>query len=475
MTQRYKTLLLFICIGTCIQVNSAIHISPTGQGQALIFPYFSVANGLNTVVSINNNKSTPKAVKVNIREAKGSQAMYSFNLYLESYDIWTMGLVETNGFINLYSNDRSCVLNLDAPNQTEAEDWEWQTGMIEVIEMAGFPFGSDFFDEPGPDEENCNEIAEAWEDGGIWTADDTTQLLPVTGGLTGQATVFDVTNGFSFQVPSVTLGGFFAENSIAHFAPDSGLPNLSSGDNKSLVIYQGQPITTQWPTGYEAVSALLMKISTENEFSIEQVVDAKNEWVINFPTIQYHLANTETTKPFKTNENAWPIDNDFLDEDEFIFTNRDSSTISDREGFVKSYPYGIVDPSDPNGRGFAKILNSAVNTDILVKNVPRINDEFIYPDSSISGEVRGNVITTEISAIFTEDDDRLINFGKMTEVMLYDVNDRGVNVNDQSQQLYHGLPFIAFSYTQFTNASAQPGKLATYASVKMNHSEMKIE
>ena len=163
--------------------------------------------------------------------------------------------------------------------------------MIEVIEMASFPFSSDFFDQPGPDEENCNEIAEGWEEGGIWTAADVTELTPVSGGLTGQVIVFDVTNGFSFQVPSITLDHFFPENSIAHFAPDSGLPNLSSGNNQRMVTYQGQSITTQWPTGYEAVSALLMKISTENEFNIEEVVDAQSEWVISFPTAQYHLAN----------------------------------------------------------------------------------------------------------------------------------------------------------------------------------------
>ncbi len=452
-------------ISTC-QLNAAMHLSHTNQGQAIIFPYFSVANGLHTYFSINNHTGAAKAIKVNIREAKGSP-MYSFNLYLSAHDIWTLALGTENGFITSLTFDQSCVLNYNNPDPSAANSWEWQTGLIEVIEMGNFTdTDNTFFSANGEaNADSCPQIASAWESGGVWETNTNTDLSAVSGGLTGQVSVIDVANGFTFQVPPTIIKDFFPAGSIKHFPPTSALPDLNSGTKNSLVIHKGAAITTQWPTGYEAVSALLMKTQTENEFNIAPTVNGKSEWIISFPTLNYHLANSQTSKPF-TRVNSTDSDNIFVFSDRNNFLN----LMFDREG-NNYYTYYAGDPVPPL---LATTFNSAVNTQVITQN-PVVEGGQISTTSTISGEARDNVKTTVLSYLAGSPGLEDVVSGKIVERMIYTVNDRGVNSTTLQQQYYHGLPFVAFSYYQYTNGNAAPGLLAKYANAQLNHSEVKIE
>ena len=46
----------------------AVHISPNGTGQVLLFPYYTVRNGFSTLVSVTNTQNNTKAVKVRFLE-----------------------------------------------------------------------------------------------------------------------------------------------------------------------------------------------------------------------------------------------------------------------------------------------------------------------------------------------------------------------------------------------------------------------
>ena len=76
-------------------VSNAVHINPEGLGQTLIYPYYSVNNGLNTTLSVVNTTDLTKAVKVRFLEGDNSIEVLDFNLYLSPYDVWVAGLVPT--------------------------------------------------------------------------------------------------------------------------------------------------------------------------------------------------------------------------------------------------------------------------------------------------------------------------------------------------------------------------------------------
>jgi len=71
----------------------AVYVNQNGQGQALIYPYYTVQGGHNTYVSVVNTTSAVKVVKVRFREGKASAEVLDFNLYLSPNDVWTGAVV----------------------------------------------------------------------------------------------------------------------------------------------------------------------------------------------------------------------------------------------------------------------------------------------------------------------------------------------------------------------------------------------
>jgi hypothetical protein len=91
----------------------AVHISPDGLGQVLIFPYYTVRGGHFTAISIINTQDNTKAVKVRFLEGKNSREVLDFNLFMSPADVWTGAIVQTSNGARLISNDNSCVTPSD--------------------------------------------------------------------------------------------------------------------------------------------------------------------------------------------------------------------------------------------------------------------------------------------------------------------------------------------------------------------------
>ncbi|MCB1584451.1 MAG: hypothetical protein KDI92_15445, partial [Xanthomonadales bacterium] len=346
-----KPITIFLIATFSFHIHAAVHLSRDGKAEAMIVPYYTVSNGLTTLLTIDNTTEDFKAVKVHLRDGKKGYAIYSFNLYLAPKDVWAAGIVDNNGIVNILTNDLSCVFNLNnligPPPQTPESGWEWQTGSLEIIEMGVV----DTSQLPALNDQNrCQILEDAWEAQGpnsLWRADGTNAMLPISGGLQAHTRVIDVSFGYSFEVPVIHLDHFYPDNSIDNQPPESNTPDLDSGDHNSLVIQKGEAILTEWPTGYEAVSALLMKTTLENDFETDAAYGAVTEWVISFPTVRYHLANTETTVPFIGDSEYFnfPIDYGF------------AWIAHDREGLEYGFECFILCPPIPVGT-----LTHAVNT-----------------------------------------------------------------------------------------------------------------
>ncbi len=245
--------------------NAAVHLSDDGTGQLAIVPFYSVANGLETHLKVINTTDQYKAVKVNVRTADlSAHPVYSLNVYLSPHDTWRLAMGQRNNFIAAMNADKTCTLGLTDPAD-QAVDWSeliWETGFMEVIEMGEIdPIIMNFYNNQN---DLCTYIKDIWSTGGQWSSDPLKGIKPATGGLRTDTTI--------------------------HTPIGSNEPNLDSGTKNSRMIYKGNVIETTWNHGYEAVSALLMKESVTNEYSLLTPVRGHSEWIITMPTMSYHLS-----------------------------------------------------------------------------------------------------------------------------------------------------------------------------------------
>src|SRR3954468_22304842 len=91
----------------------AVYLEPSGAGQALIFPYYTVrasgASAYNTYISVASRAETASVVaKVRFHEGRNSRTVLDFNVYLAANDMWTAALVPDGAGTRLITRDGSC-------------------------------------------------------------------------------------------------------------------------------------------------------------------------------------------------------------------------------------------------------------------------------------------------------------------------------------------------------------------------------
>lgn len=80
----------------------AVNINPDGTGQVLLYPYYTINGGNQTIFSVINTSEDAKAVKVRFLESENSQEVLDFNLYMSAYDVWSAAIVEiTQDYIDM--------------------------------------------------------------------------------------------------------------------------------------------------------------------------------------------------------------------------------------------------------------------------------------------------------------------------------------------------------------------------------------
>ena len=134
----------------------AVSVSPTGQGQVLIYPYYTV-NGAagfeyNTLLSVVNSTDSTKAVKIRFREGKASVEVLDFNIFLSPKDVWT-GYLEPSatGGVKLGTADKSCTIPAIPATGVEFRNGAYKgdavkddslgrlrEGYVEIFEMATY-------------------------------------------------------------------------------------------------------------------------------------------------------------------------------------------------------------------------------------------------------------------------------------------------------------------------------------------------
>src|SRR3954470_21974481 len=67
----------------------AVSLNANGMGQVLIYPYYTVNAGQQTLLTVVNTSGAGKALKVRFLEARNGRTVLDFHLFLSARDIWS--------------------------------------------------------------------------------------------------------------------------------------------------------------------------------------------------------------------------------------------------------------------------------------------------------------------------------------------------------------------------------------------------
>lgn len=323
---------------------NAVYINGDGLGQVLIYPYYTVRGGNNTLLSVVNTTDLPKAVKVRFLEGKNSQEVLDFNLFLSPKDVWTAAVVATSDGAAVVTADKSCTnpkiptagqpfrnyayLNDAAPLTTLDRTRE---GYVEMLEMATFATTSAL----GKDVIHSNGVpaCKLVNDTSVTsTAVRSTLSLP-SGGLFGSGTLLNVLGGASTGYDATALDGWYGPaGGAGGNITSSGdtQPNLGTGNTRvSVVSNNGNVYVANWSFGlggdaFDAVSATMMHNNVYGEYAFTGDAVIGTDWVITMPTKNHYVTTGGVLNPF---ESPWDPTNG-------VSCDSVSLTSTDREEFV---------------------------------------------------------------------------------------------------------------------------------------------
>ena len=474
-------------------IDTTASISTDGTGQVLLFPYYTVRNDINTLISVVNTTDRVKALKVRFNEGKNGRNALDFNLYLGPFDVWTAALIsavssyqEGGLTVKVLTNDTSCTV--PAINGQEflpfafsdvfddgqgADIGRTQEGFFEIIEM-GVVTGSDAVSathiEGVP--ASCAQLNENWASAnGQWNVDPSVNMLPPdgSGGLYGSVSLIDVAGGVDMTYDATAINGY--SNQIQHYISGSLLPNLSTGSNQTSLIETEQGfLEVSWDSPLDAVSSLFMYDEIINDYVINDAINANTDWVNTYPTKAFY------TDPF--NNNVVPLqpftsvltpDNGACEELYFSSYNRDQQA---------NAKFGPIPSPNPPGNYQFKHCYSV--------NVSYVDDaEELLVDTNIATSIFGSNLIPEdwivfngMSPVYHLNSQEGWMQAKLSDFEPLDIFDSpssiiGTGINGETVELF-GKPVLGFVAQKYVNGTLEGGVLANYAVINMNKGKRKL-
>ncbi len=448
MTSRPDSLLSLVAIAIAMTLgfpapSNAIYLAPNEAGEVLIFPYYTVRNGFDTLISVTNISDRTVLATLRVREARNGRPLREFHLALTAYDVWT-GAVTSDGGDGavVRSFDYSCTAPaLEAgPNGStqvalsaagfDGTDPRYpydnggrdlsrvQEGFVEVIQMAisNYPIPGHW---PDSDTDSSiqyrTSIGYRTAIGGVHVPRDCPgyQALmaypanfdPVSGVadtklttfssfeapknvLLGSATLINVGSGHAYDATPTTIQNFRSGTPILYM-PGSGKPTLAHGDTgmtASQFDRDGNIVTTpNIASSVDAVSVVLMADSLINEFArgTAGTSSAKTDWVVTFPTKHFYTdAGTNgSSSPLPPFSQAYVPTGQSCD--------RVDLTHADRDGRFGTVPESVPQFATPPSGPFFYHHCASVN-------------RFSFSDSSGSaGSVLGSLFAQTLPVLYS--------------------------------------------------------------------------
>jgi hypothetical protein len=482
-----------------------MHLSTSGTGQVLIYPYYTTHGGLTTVFTVANTTSTVRALKVRMLEGVNSKPVLDFNLYMSPFATFAAAIASGGGDdqpARLVTQDRSCTvpaipaggLAFSTSGFTGAnQDWDssgttparaaqlgsplrTRDGHIEVIEMGELrplspPSNAATFNSLGTPA-NCALLINQWAPGGTWATNPVTDIQRPRGGIGGTVALVEAAAGLIYGYAPTAIENFYldaAAPGALHAAPSSSLPNLTSARTTATSVrvqlhaFADQEARVEvFPAGLprpDPVTLMLTAARVESEYSLDPALGSETEWVFTMPTRRWYVEGSTPQRPFT---DAFTPDGRACELTEPRFRTRTGTQLP---VVGDQLIVGVPLPEPRPRRGFLCASTSAVAARNVGPGQPlRLLRAREDQTGFLLGSFRGWTGSTGITiAPATFDDfDRVVGSG-MFRLPL--ANAAGVNrtLIGPSGRAYRGLPVIGLSFTRYINANAQPGVLANYS------------
>jgi hypothetical protein len=356
----------------------AMNVSQDNVGQVLLFPYYTVKNGFDTVFTVTNVSNYTAVFKVRFREALNSREVRDFNVILSPNDHWGAAVTTTTDGALVRTYDKTCtsprlpgmVLNADratagvkgevaftnalytgiyADGASQAMD-RVQEGYFEVILMG--------VSDRDPNvstntlEYNAKHVSGVPRDCAAVDAlflDTVTNLgymAPPENILKGHVMYINVANGKSIDAEPTAIENFQTVFNI--MAPPSDVvPDLRDGDDPADITFManGVVVTVPGVTGSQnAVTGLLSATSVINEFATG--AGAATSWVVTFPT-KHHYTDAYTSSGTSSGTASAPF-SDWFYSDGKSCDNISMSLYNREEGTVVSVDDTQFSPYNPS-------------------------------------------------------------------------------------------------------------------------------
>ena len=496
--------LLAACVVAALGVHSgaqaAVTLNPRGEGQVLLYPYYTVNGGNDTYLSVTNTTAQSKALKVRFRESRNARPVLEFNVYVGAYDVWTAAAfaLDGNGPANLLTQDTSCTVpaigtNTSLPQLANGTRYlpfrnfaysdasrdngpsqlsRTREGYIEVIDMGTLRVGSGLTQVaeevahgslPGGLPVGCPQVVNNWiTTQGAWgdlsTGNRMKDIERPTGGLYGTAQIINVANGMLHAYVADAIDGFYggsAPEGGLHYAPGAGHPTLADASDggptvSSLVtLDDGRSVASTWAQGTaDAISAVLMRNEIHNEFEFTPAIGAASEWVLTFPTKSFYADTGGTPRaPFT---DAYADDGQSCEPTTSTAFGRDQETT---DNICNLTPPGLVHcGAKPN------VCNAVSNVVPLRVGSPEVVASPIFGSGAVDN---GSGSATPWSLSNTTHGIGAIAFPQ-------GLPNGGHALVSLNGDRYVGLPVIGFWSVNYMNSNAQPGKLGNYSGA-MSH------
>jgi hypothetical protein len=447
MACRARSLLLLLA-GLLCSGAGAVSLSADGSGQVLLFPYYTVNGGQDTLLTIGNRSDQPQVVTLRFLEGYNGRPVIALDVYLDRNDIWTAAVTsDGEGRAILRSSDPGCTVpaipSTGARFSTAAFDGRGalpadpgphdgartREGFIEVIASATVGIGSPTSLSINQEVPDCAALPGSLFD----DIDGHGQAL------FGTAAIISVGEGLYYAYDAVALRDF---SSDPLHGPTLAAPTLAdaggSAAGADAWIDGDGPL--HFDRKIDAVSAVLAKASLHNQYITSPLLGAHSDWIITLPTQRYYTdpalsGSAVALAPFSAAFQAPGVARVEFNE----------PRLYDRQGTTCSGTYCLYE--------------APFHVDHAVNAVTFAQPDEAGGDSLVFG-----------SALATS----LYPYAEAGHVLLPGALVRSIEAGDdgplqRGRVCVRGLPSIGFLAYNLVNANAQPGLLANYGGVYRDH------
>ena len=474
----------------------AVHLDPGGQGQVLLYPYYTVnsfypLNRQQTLLSITNTSFDAQVVQMTFREALNGRAALQFKIWLGRKDVWTgtVFALADDGIASdgagVLTRDPTCTTPMFSSGSLTSGGARYfplgnqnysgsmsdggptdlgraRHGWVEVISLAnvlGAPAAAITFYSNGMPG-SCAAVQNI--------ALDPTNSARPSGGLIGTVSMIQVALGTILSTRAEALSGFTGISLYSN-DPMQPAPNLASvnegtpggpvsaavldDQGRSQILTYGVPGSGSRPI--DAVSAALMATRVKNEYQSDPVLGGLTDWVVTLPTKPFYTdpaligASSAAMPPFDEAFQAPGTSRQCAPYHLFDNNQRTFPTIATQCSFNPFYFFG--QPFVP----IVGLFQAANVIPFLEVSAPPSSTGVVAATSP-----RGQILNLNL---------RWHVFPGVGPAGWMDMNLAPTNFNHRlpasaEGKVLSGLPTIGFSASNIVNNNVSNGVLANYAS-----------